>query len=143
MKYVRVVIVSVALSLCAALSMQAAAQTYPSKPIKVIVPFGPGSGSDQLARVVADRLTEQLKVAVVVENREGAGGVIGTQVVAKSTPDGYTIALVSNPVTIAPQLQPTPPFDAVKDFAPIAKIGKVPLGIITSASSPYHTVPEM
>ena len=143
MKIARVLIASLICALAASVSLPAAAQPFPSRPIKVIVPFGPGSGSDQLARVVADRLTEQLKVAVVVENKEGAGGIIGTQIVAKSPPDGYTIVLVSNPVTIAPHLQPIPPFDAVKDFVPIAKIGKVPLGVITSASSPFNTLPEM
>jgi tripartite-type tricarboxylate transporter receptor subunit TctC len=74
----RSLIASLALTVCAAWSPQAGAQAYPSKPIKIVVPFGAGSGSDLVARILAERLTEQMKVAVVVENREGAGGVIGT-----------------------------------------------------------------
>ncbi len=129
------------LALC--VSTAVLAQGYPSRPIKLIVPFGPGSGSDLLARVLGERLTEQLKQPVVVENREGAGGLIGAGVAAKSPPDGYTIVLVSNAITIAPQLQANPPFDLMKDFVPIAKIAIIPLAIITSAQSPFATFQEM
>jgi tripartite-type tricarboxylate transporter receptor subunit TctC len=119
------------------------AQAYPDRPIKLVVPFGPGSGSDLLARVLSARLGEQMKQPVVVENREGAGGLIGASLVAKSPADGYTIVLVSNAITIAPQLQPSPPFDLIKDFVPIAKIAIIPLVVITSGSSPFTTFQEM
>jgi len=126
-----------------AASTTALAQGYPTRPIKLIVPFGPGSGSDLLARVLAERLTEQMKQPVVVENREGAGGLIGAGLAAKSPADGYTIVLVSNAITIAPQLQANPPFDLMKDFVPIAKIAIIPLAIITSSQSPFTTFQEM
>lgn len=143
MKSAHTLAASIILSLCAALPFHAAAQSYPSKPIKLVVPFGPGSGSDLLGRVVGERLSEQMNVPVVVENREGAGGVIGTQYVAKGVPDGYTILLVANALTIAPHLQATPPFDPLKDFAPIAKIAVIPLAVVTSVSSPYTTMKDM
>ena len=139
----RGVVASLALSLCAAWAPQAVAQGYPSKPIKILVPFGAGSGSDLIARIVADKLAEQMKVAVVVENREGAGGVIGTQIAARSAPDGYTLVMVSNVVAIAPLLYTTAPYDALKDFTPVAKVTISPLALLTAPNSPYKTVPEM
>lgn len=139
----RTAIASLAVTLCAAWSPHAGAQAYPSRPIKIVVPFGAGSGSDLIARILGDRLAEQMKVAVVVENREGAGGVIGTQFAAKSAPDGYTLVMASNVLVIAPLLYSAAPYDALKDFAPIAKITISPLALLTSPKSPYKTVPEL
>jgi tripartite-type tricarboxylate transporter receptor subunit TctC len=126
-----------------ALSTTVLAQAWPARPIKLVVPFGPGSGSDLLARVMGERLGEQLNVPAVVENKEGAGGIIGTQYAAKLPGDGYNLVLVSNAVTIAPQLQSRLPFDIAKDFTPVAKIAVIPLAVITSASSPYQSFDEM
>lgn len=96
-----------------------------------------------LARIIGERLAEQVKQSVVVENREGAGGVIGTQFVAKARPDGYTLVMVSNGVTIVPYLYATPPFDVIKDFTPVGKLTYNPLVMVTSAGAPFKTFTEM
>ena len=137
----RCVVTSIVLALCTAGSVLA--QAFPSKPIRIIVPFGPGSGSDQMARMIADRLTEQMNATVLVENREGAGGVIGTQFAARSAPDGHTLVLVSNTMLIAPLLHATAPYDALRDFVTVARVSINPLVLLTSPGSPYKTVPEM
>jgi tripartite-type tricarboxylate transporter receptor subunit TctC len=98
------------------------AQTYPSKPVRVIVPFGAGGPADVYARVIAQHLTEQLKQSFVVENRPGAGAIIGTDAVAKSPPDGYTLLLMSNTHTTNESLIPNKPFQLMRDFVPITPI---------------------
>jgi len=120
-----------------------AAQTFPSKPIRIIVPFGPGTGTDILARVVGERVGEQLGVGVVVENREGAGGLLGAGTTAKSPADGYTLMMAANPFVVAPLLQAAPPYDAVRDFAPVARIGVLPMALVTGPAAPYANVREM
>src|SRR5689334_24975702 len=103
---------------CAALSPQAFAQTWPAKPIKIIVPFPPGQSTDILARVMADQLTKALGQQVVAENRPGAGGSIGADVAAKAAPDGYTLLMVTiSTHGIAPAIYPRLPYDTQKDFA--------------------------
>jgi tripartite-type tricarboxylate transporter receptor subunit TctC len=98
-----------------------AAQTYPTKPIRFIVPFAPGGGTDITARTIAQKLSEALGKPVVVDNRGGAGGVIGADIVAKSVPDGYTLLLGSpGPLTINPALQSKLPYDTLTDFAPVS-----------------------
>ena len=121
----------------------ALAQAFPSKPIKIIVPFGAGSGTDLLARVVGERISETLGVPVVAENREGAGGLVGATATQKSPADGYTIMMAANPFVVAPHLQATLPYDVEKDFAPVAKIGVLPMALVTASSSPYRTVAEL
>jgi tripartite-type tricarboxylate transporter receptor subunit TctC len=100
----------------------AAAQTYPAKPVKIIVPFGAGGPADVFARVLAQHLTEALKQNFVVENRPGAGAIIGTDAVAKSAPDGYTLLLMSNTHTTNESLIPNKPFQLMRDFVPISPI---------------------
>ena len=119
------------------------AQPFPSKPIRIIVPFGPGTGTDILARVVGERVGEQLGVGVVVENREGAGGLLGATATAKSAADGYTLMMAANPFVVAPLLQAAPPYDAVRDFAPVARIGVLPMALVTGPAAPYANVREM
>src|SRR5215210_7950923 len=98
-----------------------AAQTYPTKSIRFIVPFAPGGGTDITARTIAQKLSEALGKPVVVDNRGGAGGVIGADIVAKSVPDGYTLLLGSpGPLTINPALQSKLPYDTLRDFAPVS-----------------------
>ncbi len=121
----------------------ALAQAFPSKPIKIIVPFGAGSGTDVLARIVGERIAETLGQPVVAENREGAGGLVGAQATQKSPADGYTIMMAANPFVVAPHLQATLPYDVTKDFTPVAKIGVLPMALVTSAGSPYRTVAEL
>jgi tripartite-type tricarboxylate transporter receptor subunit TctC len=103
------------------------AQKFPDHAIKFVVPFPPGGGNDILARSIHQKLAEQLGQPVVVDNRPGAGGNIGTDFVAKSAPDGYTILIASNQVTINPALGQKLPFDIEKDFAPVALIASVPM----------------
>lgn len=121
----------------------ALAQSYPDRPIRLVVGFGPGSGADTIARIVAERLAERLKASVVVENREGAGGSIGTAVVAKAPADGYTLLLGASPMTVTPHMQAAPAYDPVKDFVPIIKVAELPLLLITSPTAPYKTLKEL
>jgi tripartite-type tricarboxylate transporter receptor subunit TctC len=111
----------------------AEAQTYPTQPIKLIVAFAPGTGSDILARILAVRLSDQLGVPVTVENRAGAGGIVGTQSLVKSAPDGYTLTLATNATLItSPLLTATPPYRADKDFTPLGGVGRTPMVVVTS-----------
>jgi len=99
------------LMLTAVCATAGAAGAYPTQQIQLIVPFGPGSGTDLIARVVSEKLEQQMGVPIVVENREGAGGVIGTTHVTRARPDGYTVVMASNAITIAPHLYASPPYD--------------------------------
>src|SRR5215207_4371593 len=100
----------------------ASAQAYPNKPVRIIVPFGAGGPADVFARVLAQHLTESQKQSFVVENRPGAGAIIGTDAVAKSAPDGYTLLLMSNTHTTNESLIPNKPFQLMRDFVPVAPI---------------------
>jgi tripartite-type tricarboxylate transporter receptor subunit TctC len=120
-------------ALCVTLSPLGQAQTYPSKPIRFIVPNPPGGGTDVLSRLLASRMTEVLQWQIVVENRPGAGGNIGLDAAAKAPPDGYTVAMgeASN-LAINPSLYAKMPFDPEKDFAAVALIGTVPLVLVAA-----------
>ena len=128
----------------AAMAAVASAQDYPNRPIKLIVPFPPGGGTDILSRVVAQKLADNNKWTVVVDNRAGAGGNIGVDVAAKSPPDGYTLVMgqTSN-LAITPSLRKTLPYDPVKDLAPIALVGQGPVAVVVRAESPYRTFAEL
>ncbi len=118
-------------------------QGYPSKPIKLVVPGGPGTGGDTIARILVGKLEKELKVPVFIENKEGAGALVATQYTAKAPPDGYTIQIISNALTITPLMYKTAPYDAVKDFTPISRVALMPETVVTSVSSPYKTLHEM
>jgi tripartite-type tricarboxylate transporter receptor subunit TctC len=115
---------------------------FPEKPIRFIVPFPPGGGNDILARAMQPRLAELLGQPVVIENRAGAGGNLGTDVAAKSPPDGYTIVIASNQVTMNPYLQAKLPFDIEKDFVPVAQAASVPMVLVVHPSVPANNVRE-
>lgn len=138
---------SVAASLAAALlagtSVPALAQDFPSKPIRFIVPYTPGGGADRTARLLAQHLPALLGQPVVVENRGGASGAIGTELVAKSTPDGHTWVMGTDPpFTITPHMRKLP-FDPVKDFEPVVLISKVPLVLVASPSTGTASLAEI
>ena len=126
-------------------TFNATAQSYPSKPIRFIVPNPPGGGTDAVARAIATQMTSALQWQVVVENRPGgAGGSIGLDVAAKAVPDGYTIVLgeTSN-LAISPALYQKLPYDSVTDFEPIILVGSVPLVIVVAANSPYRSLADL
>ena len=120
------------------------AQAYPSKPVKMVVGFSPGGGTDILARIVAQRLTEAWGQTVVVENRPGASATIGAAIVAKAPPDGYTLAMGQlTPNAIAPALFKDLSYDAVKDFVPIILVGTSPNVLVVNPGVPAKTVAEL
>ncbi|MEA2871941.1 MAG: hypothetical protein QOH67_1917 [Hyphomicrobiales bacterium] len=130
------------LSLLVALASGAAADTYPSKPIRAIIPFGAGSATDVIPRIVFDQLASQLGQAIIVENRGGAGGTIGAAAVAKADPDGYTLLVNSSAHTITPAIYPNLSYDAASDFAAVGAIGSVPNVLIVSPEKGLKTLPE-
>jgi tripartite-type tricarboxylate transporter receptor subunit TctC len=134
----------IALVLAVVASAAAAAQTYPSRPIRIIAQFQPGTSTDILARVIAQKLTEAWGQQVVVDNRPGAGGIVGTEIGAHAAPDGYTLTMgVSSAFGINPTLYSKLPYDAVRDFAPIGNIALTPQTLITSPNAPYKTTKEL
>jgi len=121
----------------------AQAQNYPTRPIRLISPFPPGGANDVLARVIGTKLADRLKGTVVIENRPGAGAVIGISALAKSAPDGYTLVLSGSTLAVAGTLYKNPPFDAVKDFAPVALVVHYPFLLVANPSLPAKTVSEL
>ena len=120
----------------------AVADEYPSKPIRLIVPFPVGGSSDNMGRMLADKLVPILKQPVVVENKAGAGGMIGTDAVAKSPADGYSLVLVDVYHTTTPVYTRKMPYDAVKDFTPVSLIACSPLFLFSSLAFDPKTAPE-
>jgi tripartite-type tricarboxylate transporter receptor subunit TctC len=127
---------------CTGAPAQPAAEVYPAKPIRFILPFPPGGGTDILGRVIAERLTVNLGQPVVIENRGGAGGNVGAEAAAKSAPDGYTIVLAAPSLAISPSLYSKLNYDPVKDLAPISLVGTVPNVLITYPSLPAQNLAE-
>jgi tripartite-type tricarboxylate transporter receptor subunit TctC len=126
-----------------ALSWIARAQTYPTRPITLVVPIAAGGAVDTAARIIAEKLQQKVKQSVVVENRPGAGSLIGTNFVAKAAPDGYTLLLMEPGAVIAKWLNKTVPFDVTTDFAPIAMVATSPLVLFAHPSVPVHDVREL
>jgi tripartite-type tricarboxylate transporter receptor subunit TctC len=128
----------------AAVGGPAYAQSYPSRTVTLVVPFPPGGGVDALARILAERLSVSLKQSVVVENRTGGGGTVGTRQVAKAEPDGYTLMLAhTGTISINPSLYANAGYDPRKDFAPIGLIGSMPVALIAHPSFPAKTVADV
>ena len=116
---------------------------YPEKPIKVVVPYPPGGGTDVIARIVQDRLRQELGQPLVIENRGGAAGSIGTELVAKADPDGYTVLFTLNSHTINPAIYSKLPFDTAKDFEPVATVASLPQILVAHPEFPAKTVKEL
>jgi tripartite-type tricarboxylate transporter receptor subunit TctC len=114
------------------------AQDYPSKPVRIIVPFAAGGPADVYARFIAQRLQESMGQTFVVDNRPGAGSIIGTDAVAKSAPDGYTLLLMSNTHTVNESLIPSKPFQLMRDFAPVAAITRPTWCSSRAAACPHR-----
>jgi len=126
-----------------ALAQPALAQRYPDKPIRLIVPFGPGGSADAIARPIADRLGAALGQAVVVDNRPGGLTVIAADLVAKAPPDGYTLYLMPGTHVLTPLMVAKVPYDPIADFSPVAMIGAQPYFVVANVEQPYKTFAEM
>jgi tripartite-type tricarboxylate transporter receptor subunit TctC len=127
---------------CVLFAGLAFAQAYPSRAVKVVVPWPPGQATDIAARIVAQKLQESLGQPFVIDNRSGAGGAIGSEIVAKSAPDGYTLlASSSGPISIMPNLQKTP-YESLKDFAPVSLIALAPFALVTNPNFPAKDAKE-
>src|SRR6266446_1767734 len=123
--------------------LPALAQDWPTKPVKFVSPYPPGGSVDPLARLFAAKLSDSLKQQFIVENRTGASGIIGTDYVAKSAPDGYTFVFIFDTHAVHQALNPNLPFDPVKDFAPVMIVGTAPMAIATGAMKPYRTFADV
>ncbi len=132
----------VAIALLAA-ALPAAAQEYPTRPVRIVVPFAPGGSADVYGRYIAQRLQESLGQTFIVDNRPGAGSVIGTDAVAKSAPDGYTLLLMSNTHTVNESLIPNKPFQLMRDFAPIAPLNFSDLVLVSRSGLPEQTLADL
>jgi tripartite-type tricarboxylate transporter receptor subunit TctC len=119
-----------------------AQEPYPSKPIRLIVPFPPGAGTDNVARYVAAKLSDALKTSVVIENRTGAGGAIGAAEAAKADPDGYTLLFVAGPFTTVAASAKNPGYDPIRQFTPVAPIAAGPLAFVVGIDVPANTMRE-
>jgi tripartite-type tricarboxylate transporter receptor subunit TctC len=121
----------------------ASAQPYPTKPIRLVAPFAPGGSTDILARLVAQKLTEAWGQQVNVDNRAGGGSVIGTDIVAKSAPDGYTLVMTSTSTATAPSLVRKLPYDTLRDLAPVIQLVSTPNVLVVHPSLPVRSVGEL
>ena len=128
---------------CCTLPPCATAQAYPSKPIRFVVPFTPGALNDLLARLIGEQLGARLGQRIIVDNRPGAGTLLGSDLVAKSNADGYTILLSSAPLAINPNLYAKVPFDALRDFAGITQIGAVPFVLVSHPDFAAKSITEL
>lgn len=143
--YVALAAVTVAMAFTFVGATTASAQeTYPSHAIKLVVPYSPGGANDSLARIIGEKLGEKLKQPVVIQNRPGAGGVIGTSAVAKSPPDGYTILIINTlPHTASGALYKQPPYDAVNDFSAVGLMGTTPYVLVVNQASKYQSLGDL
>lgn len=135
------------LSICAALllgtPLAAQPQGFPSKPVRIIAPFPPGAGTDTLARTLAGPLTKSLGQNIIVENRPGAGTVVGTEVAARAPADGHTLLIIANSFTINPAVRTKLPYDTQKDFAGVARLASTPMVFAVHPSVPVKTLKEL
>ena len=132
-----------ATGLCSLAGLNVHAQSYPTKPLRIVVPFGAGGVADLTARTVAQKMSEGLGQSVVIDNRPGAGGIVAAEMVAKSEPDGHTLLLMSNANAVSAGLFKSLPFDPIKDFTPVSLMGTFDLAIVTSAESRFQSLSEL
>ena len=125
------------------IAFPAVGQEWPNKPVKFVSPYPPGGSVDPLARMLGSKLQEALKQPFIVENRTGASGIIGTDYVAKSAPDGYTFVFIFDTHAVHQALNPKLPFDPVKDFSPVMIVGTAPMAITTGAMKPYKSFQDV
>jgi tripartite-type tricarboxylate transporter receptor subunit TctC len=121
----------------------AAAQNFPSKPMRIVVPFGAGGVADLTARAIGQKLSEALGQSVVIDNRPGAGGVVAGELVAKAEPDGHTLLLMSNATAVSAGLFKTLPFDTRQDFAPVSLLGLFDMAVVVPENSPHQTLADL
>jgi len=138
----RIVLVAFAALACLAV-VGASAQPYPSRPVRMVVPFAPGGATDIIARIVAQKLADRLGQGVVVENKPGAGTTVGNAEVAKAKPDGYTFLFAPTPFVISQVVYPTLPYDPQKDFAPVSLLAVSPFILVVNAAFPTKTTAEL
>jgi tripartite-type tricarboxylate transporter receptor subunit TctC len=119
------------------------AQGFPNRPLRIIVPFGPGTGSDVLARTIGERLADSLGQPVVIDNREGAGGVLGAKAALAAKADGHTLMMAANPFVVSPGLYDTPPYDPLNDFLPLLRVAIVPNVVVVGAKLPAQPLKEL
>ena len=119
------------------------AQQWPVKPVRIINPFSPGGSLDLVSRLLAKGMSGDLGQQFIVENRPGAGGSIGIELVAKSPPDGYTLLMVQSSLTVNPSLQRKVPYDPVRDFEPVSKVSSYMFFVVVHPSLPVRTVKEL
>src|SRR5205807_6917705 len=131
-----------ALSASAFVAFCAYAQKYPAKPVQIIVPFAPGGGSDFIARFTAQRLSDALGSQVIVENRPGAGGLLGIEQGVKAKPDGYTLTLIASSYTVNAALYPLK-YDPLADISPVVQISQGPMIVVANPKFPPKTLPEL
>jgi tripartite-type tricarboxylate transporter receptor subunit TctC len=129
--------------LSTAMSCAWAAEAYPTKPVRLIIPFGAGGATDVLIRIVATKMPDVLGQQVVIDNRTGAGGMIGTDIAAKANADGYTLLATGTPHTIVPNLYKRVPYNALKDFTPIMQVASQPYGLAVHPSLGVNSVKEL
>ena len=119
------------------------AQAYPVKPVRIVVPFAPGGGTDVIARYLAAGMTDSLKRQVIVDNRAGANAIVGTEIVARAPADGYTLLFVSSPHSVNPSMYAKLPYDTLRDFAPVAMVALSPYFLVIHPSLPVRNVKEL
>ena len=135
---------AIPLALAASLvTISAVAQPYPSKPLRLLVPFGPGGVGDITSRAVMQKMSEALGQQIIIDNRPSAGGIVATELVAKSEPDGYTLMLLNNTNAVSAAMFRKLPYDTVKDFAMVSTIGAFSLGVLVAPESPIKTVKDL
>ena len=140
----RTFLAAAAAAVAVGVSAAARAEDYPTKPIKLVVPFPPGAGTDATARIVAEKLTDILRQTVVVDNIAGANGLVGTRTVARAAPDGYTLEIaVPGPLAIAPYLFTDMGYDAERDFVPVIKINEAKIGLVVSSKVPANSLQDL
>lgn len=143
MRHKAIFVVSVCAMIAAAAHAQPMQKNYPTKPVRIVVPQSAGASTDLVARLTAQKLAEAFGQPVVVDNRPGAGSIVGTDLVAKATPDGYTLLVVASSVTINPSLHKNLPFDPIRDLAPITQLSAYPNMLTVHPSLPVKSVQDL